>query len=377
MGIYCSWPARATPVNSSSSDTLVLLLTITFRSSAMLGRLFSNTRLKSSPTSNFSFHPLSSLHQTATSYHEIDAQSRQGLLHFLRARITVLLALIGGLACVLSVVSFTSWLSQFTPKAQWPTWAIGRPQPSIADIYIENISTVQGFATALYSVGLLSLAYWAHAFSESALWPLLNKQHLSIEQIQTYLDASRGSIPASPFALFAARNLEYALVVIITFAISLVPLTGALFMGHAYSTHNETVAFKSQSEPGGGIGLPWRQINPPGVLRDAPMVFYSSWSRNIAKEPMPEYREWFVNREKLSRRGDFSVNAVKIIQDIECRGLEVKPKMRNEKSDFTVDTEMHNRDKRHSACRRGDVIPHLPRRRLRFAGRLHHPAPPT
>jgi hypothetical protein len=178
---------------------------------------------------------------------------------------------------------------------------------------------VQGLVTAVYVIGMASVAYAAHSLSESALWPLLFKQALTIKQMSTYLEASRGSIPSSPFALFAARNFDSTLVLLCTVIITIVPLSSAPLVGYVYDRQNISVGFESQYKQGGGIGPYYVQKNPPISIRDSSVALYSSWESKISSEPMPEYRDWFIDRRSLEARGNMTVEAVQPIQSVTCR----------------------------------------------------------
>jgi hypothetical protein len=68
---------------------------------------------------------------------------------------------------------------------------------------------------------------------------------LTIKQISTYLEASRGSIPSSPLALFAARNFNLTLVLLCTVLITIVPLSSAPLVGYVYDQQNVSVGFES------------------------------------------------------------------------------------------------------------------------------------
>ncbi|KAF2636428.1 hypothetical protein P280DRAFT_552926 [Massarina eburnea CBS 473.64] len=250
-------------------------------------------------------------------------QPRKGIFHFLRHNTTTSVALLAGTTCVVVVTLFTAWLSKQIP--QCPSWAIDCEVPHRTEMIYNNMGLVQGLATALYSIGLAALAFFAHAFSEAALWPILHRQQLSLKQIDTYLDASRGSIPASPMALVAARSVVSVGILLITVLVTLLPLTSGPVTGRVYDTRNITVTFKGHVKSGGGIGPLWRQKNPPLTLREGSSSFYTSWQSQLSQEPMPAYRDWFIDRHTLSSRGNFTAKAVRAAIDISCRGWEVEP----------------------------------------------------
>ncbi|KAF1998054.1 hypothetical protein P154DRAFT_622035 [Amniculicola lignicola CBS 123094] len=274
-------------------------------------------------------------------------KTRRGIWRFLRHNLTILLALSCGLACITAVLLFSSHLSNQILRC--PDWSTQCKIPFFIEVVRNNIGTIQGISTAVYAIGLGALAYAAHAFSESALWPLLNRQSLSLKQVDTYLEASRGSIPSSPSALWAARSFDSILVIMCTVFITLIPLGGAPLMGYVYDQKNMTHDFESLYQPGGGIEPLFAQSSPPESLRDQAGSLYSSWAYNISHEPMPAFRDWFVDRSKLEMRGSMSVKAVKIKQEVVCRGwragalrkekglLWFKTNMRGHRKNGTVD----------------------------------------
>jgi hypothetical protein len=253
----------------------------------------------------------------------ISKARRRGIGLFLRRNITVSLALVLGLACIGIVVQYTQWFSVQVPHC--PDWSLDCNVLPQVDLIYQNFGAVQGVVTAVYSIGLAALAFSAHSFSESALWPLLHQQPFSIRQMDTFLDASRGSIPSTPGALLKARTLDSAVVLLLTAAITLTPLAAAPVLGKVYNRANMTTVYKSQLQGGGGIGVYWVQSNPPGPYRERANAMYTSWQGNLSSEPLPEYRHWFIDRNLMAKRGNFTVETVRIKQDIECRGWAATP----------------------------------------------------
>jgi hypothetical protein len=181
---------------------------------------------------------------------------------------------------------------------------------------------------------------------------LLHKQSLSIEHIETYLEASRGSMTVSPFVLLAARNFDSIFVILSTVFITLSPLAAAPAIGQIYNRGNISVEFLSKTRPGGGIGPLYQQTNPPGALREFSATIYTSWQSKLSFEPMPEQRDWFIDRRAWSERGNFTVDTVKMQQNIDCRGWAATPK--KEGKYFWFKTDM-NRD---GKVRRGGTSQH-------------------
>jgi hypothetical protein len=222
-----------------------------------------------------------------------------------------------GVACTAGCIVFTFWLSNQILNC--PAWSTNCHIPGQVNYIQQHIGTVQGLVTAVYAVALAALAYSVHAFSEAALWPLLAKQSLTLNQVETYIQASRGSIPSTPMALFAARSMDAVVILVCTMVVTLVPLSGAPLVGHVYDRTNISAHFQSQSQPGGGIGPIFVQKIPPVSARDGPGSLYTSWSLDLAPEPMSDHRDWFINRDSLSRRGNMTVFAVRMQQKISCK----------------------------------------------------------
>lgn len=239
--------------------------------------------------------------------HEALPQGRY-IGNFLRHDWKSTLAFIAGLVCVAAVIAFTTWLSKQILRC--PEWAIECHVAVNVEEIRKNIAVVQGLVTVIYIIGLAALAYAAHGMSEVALWPLLNIRSLTIGQVENYLEASRGSILSSLWALTAARSLHSVFVVFCTIGINLLPLGAAPLTGFVYDQRNITTAFKSQARPGGGIGPPFSQNNPP--------TSPNSGSTGITEEPMQGYQDWFIDRSAFEKRGNMTVVAVKLKRSISC-----------------------------------------------------------
>ena len=249
--------------------------------------------------------------------------SRPGLRQYYRRNLKVVLATALGIALVGAAIQFTRWLSVQLPECQ--DWALNCDITPSIRFFHRNFGLVQGVITAIYSIGLAVLAFSVHAFSESAFWPLVHQQCLSISQMDTYLDASRGSIPSTPAALFMARTLNSALILILTTLITLTPFAAAPLIGQVYSRGNVTVQYQSGLQVGGGINVAYTQSNPPGPTRERSTALYTSWQARISDEPLPKHRLWFIDRTLMAERGNFSIGTVRIQQDIQCGGWVATP----------------------------------------------------
>ncbi|KAK7536190.1 uncharacterized protein J3D65DRAFT_407241 [Phyllosticta citribraziliensis] len=97
-------------------------------------------------------------------------------------------------------------------------------------------------------------------------------------------------------------------------------------VGCVHNKQNETEDFQSSYRAGGGSTMKFAQNNPP---RSLPMTvvyasqLYNAWSRQIAEDPMPEARDYILDRLKLSKIGKFSGHAVRAHKDTHCTGRAV------------------------------------------------------
>lgn len=248
---------------------------------------------------------------------------RQGLFYFLVCNLTIVLATTIGLACVVMVILSTLWLSRQRPEC--PDWSLDCTVSGRVKFLYRNFGAVQGVVTAVYSIGLAALAFSAHLFSESAFWPILHKQGLSIGQMDTYLEASRGSIISTLSTLTMTRSMNSALVILCSTIITFTPLAAAPLVGHVYNRAPMSVQYYGELQKGGGIGVFYTQSNPPGPVRDSASALYTSWQRLLSSEPLPDHRHWFINRNLMSKRGNFTVQAVRVQQDISCSGWAATP----------------------------------------------------
>jgi hypothetical protein len=80
---------------------------------------------------------------------------------------------------------------------------------------------------------------------------------------------------------------------------------------------------------GGGFGFGFSQYTPgpasmPGAVGQA-LGVYTSWANAMSVEPMPQYRDFIVDRSNISSIGNISINAVEARKTINCSkmGLDV------------------------------------------------------
>ncbi|CAG8953831.1 hypothetical protein HYFRA_00006723 [Hymenoscyphus fraxineus] len=174
--------------------------------------------------------------------------------------------------------------------------------------FVKNYTLVQGVVTIVHSIGMAAIAYPAYALASAALWPIYHKRSHPLNKIDTYLTASRRSLPAlfqaivKSFRGRALMVLPFVLVIAVLVQSPKQVQVNAGIVGYVYTRQNVTRTFSSNYSVGGGIGLRFKQENPPGTL-PAPITFainlYASWSNDLAKELLLQLRNFFMDREKL------------------------------------------------------------------------------
>lgn len=230
-----------------------------------------------------------------------------------------------GLLCCLGSFIFTWWLS--AQDFQCPEWALKCEIGDSVTTFSKNLGLVQGIVTTIYGLGLAGLTFAAYSLSEAAVWPLLKRQSYNrLDQLDSYLSASRGSLTSLPLTYPGVRNIATFILVVCLSITSITPLISSPVVGWVYNKQNVTREFESQYRAGGGLGIKFTQHNPQRLL-PMPAVYaselYNAWSRDIAEDPMPEARDFILDRLKLAKVGNFSVRAVRAHKEINCTGRTV------------------------------------------------------
>ncbi|KAI9713787.1 MAG: hypothetical protein M1820_000517 [Bogoriella megaspora] len=280
-----------------------------------------------------------------TKYSNVDDVSTQkprtyGLRSLLRREHMMPLAFFAGIVCVVSTIVFTSWLSRKTFSC--PQWSTDCTVDDRMAWIRGHLGTVQGIVTAIYALGLAGVSYVPHALAEVAIWPLLCRRKYSIKQIDVNLAASRGSIAALFSALSTAKNIDSIIVLVCVAIIILTPFTSGPLVGYVYDLEELQSSFQSTCVRGGGMGFGFSQKTPPTIMPGAvgnAFSTYTSWASNLSSEPLPQYRDWFIDRDQLAVRGVFSAPAVRIQRSIDCQGFAIKLASTDS---FEVETNMGN-----------------------------------
>jgi len=142
-------------------------------------------------------------------------------------------------------------------------------------------------------IRLAALAFTAHAFSESAIWPLPHRRRLSVSRWRHTAKQVEGRIRPRPQHDLLCCNLDALLVLACTILITLSPLAATPVVGQVYNKQNISVEYHRTVQQGGGIGVRSYQENPPSTLRENAASLYSSSYYSLSAEETSEYREWF------------------------------------------------------------------------------------
>lgn len=170
------------------------------------------------------------------------------------------------------------------------------------------------------------MAYATYQLAEMTIWPLLTRRTFELADIDRFLSTARGSIPSVPQTLFHARGAGHVATVLVVTFVSVLLKVDTFLVGLAFKTALvPTILYSSQSLDG-GIGMSFKQRNPPSTLPGAvaaAFVSYSAWANNQTDEPMVPQRFYVANRNKLNAIGNFSAHAIEIVHSTNCSGLPI------------------------------------------------------
>ncbi|KAK4154124.1 hypothetical protein C8A00DRAFT_33150, partial [Chaetomidium leptoderma] len=243
------------------------------------------------------------------------APRRLGWWPFVATHLSIPAALGAGIIFVVVAIVYTSEMSK--RMLECPSWA---NSCDMADGWtIENLGTVQGIIAMVYLIGMVALAFAALRLCEATVWPLLHKQTFTVNGLNAYLSTTRGSLMSAPAAIMSVRSLAAGFVLACALVVTLLPFAAPPLVGHAYSPTMQSVQLESNYTPGGGITELYAQTNPPTSVMVRVLAAYNSWATNPSLEPMPEYRDWYIDREAMGERGNFTAKAVRFQTSISCR----------------------------------------------------------
>lgn len=264
-------------------------------------------------------HSYVELQPMGQSHSEDRLHNPSGFAAFLQQHWIISAAFTFGLATCLGVFGYVVALSGSVFHC--PPWAVNCAVTGSVQFLLSNASLVQGGLATVYSIGLAGMVFSICCLGEAAIWPLWHQKAYELKEIDTYLAASRGSIISLTMALTSARNPSAFLVVLCVLVSAALQPAGPTFVGFAMSRTNQTATYQSNYTVGGGIGLPFRQAEGgallPAAVTDA-IARYSTWGKGLALEPLPDQRDYILDRSNLSMIGNASMSAIKTTRTITC-----------------------------------------------------------
>ncbi|KAK3391333.1 hypothetical protein B0T20DRAFT_76935 [Sordaria brevicollis] len=270
-------------------------------------------------------HRLASHHDFI--YDTSSKSRRLGWWAFVGRHLSLLAAFLVGIIFVIVAIVFTTVTSK--RPLECPDWT--EDCRTVDRWTAEHLPTVQGIITLVYVIGLGALAYVALALCEAAVWPLLVKQTMTIGGLEAYLATTRGSVLAAPRVLREVKTPAMGAMLVCAITAILTPLAGIPLVGQAYTPTTREIDLKSNYTSGGGLTESFQQTEAPSFANMGVLTTYNSWAMDPAAEPLPEYRNWYVDREVLSTKGDFSAWAVKLQTTVLCSPRAVEQLVRSGK----------------------------------------------
>ncbi|KAB8293078.1 hypothetical protein EYC80_007437 [Monilinia laxa] len=233
----------------------------------------------------------------------------------------ILLAFVIGLSLTLACFGFTYWLS--LQNLTCPSWALECTAMTFVANPLSDLPLIQGIISLVHGLGLTCLFFVATTIAEPTLWPLLSRNSYTLISIDVYLQGMRGSLPSIIGALFQVRD-HFATVVLLCLAlIAVLSQLDRAIIGQVYMLQNTTQTYQSEYQKGGGIGISIPASNSNGPLADPAIngfAYYTSWSKGLSIEPMPDLREFLVDRYNLSSLDSFTIFGLKAQKSVNCSG---------------------------------------------------------
>ncbi|CZT25538.1 uncharacterized protein RCC_11271 [Ramularia collo-cygni] len=244
---------------------------------------------------------------------------RKGLLSFTADNVTIPLAFFIGTGGAIACFCFTYWLSN--QIFDCPDWALDCSVSSFVTTLHDEIALVQGITSTIYGICMSCMAYATYQLAETTIWPTLTQRTFDLDTIDRYLSTTRGSIASAPLAVLHSRRFNKLAVLLAVTILSLLLKADATVVGYAFNIGTVPTTLTSSQKTQGGIGLAFRQMNPPPSLPGAVTVAitnYQTWAYNQVEEPMWQQREFMIDRRQLLALGNFTAKAVKVDMKQNC-----------------------------------------------------------
>lgn len=167
------------------------------------------------------------------------------------------------------------------------------------------------------------MAYATYQLAETTIWPILTERSFDLVNIDRYLSTTRGSIPSAPLALLHARRKNQLAVLLVVITVSLLLKADAFLVGIAFKTGMVPTTLYSTQEVRGGLGMAFKQGNPPGDSPGAVTASisnYYAWANAYLDEPMVQQQNYIINRRELAVLGNFTAKAIEMDIKQNCSG---------------------------------------------------------
>ena len=202
----------------------------------------------------------------------------------------------------------------------------------------KNLGIVQGITSMIYSICMTLMAYATYQLAETTIWPILTQRTFDLVDIDRYLSTTRGSLASAPFALLHSRRRNQLAVLLVAIVISLLLKADAGIVGYTFNTGMVPTPLLSEQHTQGGMGLYFKQMNPPSPRPGAvtvAMADYLTWATAQVEEPMWQQRNFVVDRKTLRALGNFTAKAVEmnVQQNCSARPIDISGDVFNVSAD--------------------------------------------
>ncbi|KAL2119107.1 hypothetical protein VTJ04DRAFT_6067 [Mycothermus thermophilus] len=259
------------------------------------------------------------------------APRRLGWWAFITSHLSLSASFLTGIICVAVAIAYTAHLTR--RPITCPSWANSciintsndKSHAALDEWTAAHLPTIQGLVAMVYLIGMFGLTRAALGVAETTVWPMLKLQSFSVAGLDGLLAATRGSVVAVPRAIGQVRTVHAGMVLAAVVAALLLPFVGPPMVGHAFTPVSEKAVVESDYAVGSlGIGEVYKHKNRPtsGLVRT--LGQYAAWAEEPGSEPLPEFREWYVNREALKDVGEFAARAVRFRTGVSCRSHQAK-----------------------------------------------------
>jgi len=278
--------------------------------------------LRKAPTPHISaaFEP-----ETQPTFPHIPAPPRTAIRHFVAQNPALLIALACGTVGATACFVFTWWLSR--QRFSCPSWSVDCTVSPQLGWLVNNLGLVQGIVSAISEASLASMAYVVYVFGEAALWPLLARREYKLRDLDVFLSTSRGSAASLPMALWTWKSPDGLVVLLIVGLVTCLLKAESVIVGAAFTRQNVSTSYTSAYNIGGNTGVAFSQANPPTYMPAAMTLassLYSSWAYGLSTEPLPDLRDFLVDRTNLSMIGNATIGAIQMDRSYTCVGQSIQ-----------------------------------------------------